>query len=297
MSAPKHTWLIFGILGLVCLSLVFFLVFNQEEPAEVSVAPAPIDESSIPSLTFASKQSPQPVTAYSISKPKLEADVQLKDRQLTDHQLAQLNELFLNSVAPYFQYEFKLEADHKAALQIFVGRMPEGLSQQDLNTITEMIQSQLKTAEAEDLALLITSLYQLEQEEARLLGSGSMPTTMAEQLKMHAQLTQMRENWLGKEFASLLYASPEVAPSSDEVEKDINQGNQGEDLQSVENEMADQEKQWEQRYQLYLQEKQLIEKAGLAEQEKQLQIEALLKHHYSTQELEAARAFDRFKSP
>lgn len=293
--------LLFGILVFFSLSLVYWAVFIQEDISEEQFI-APVHESSKSHLTHlisTSGESSEPLTHSPAAIPPLDASAQLNSAQLmefstlTDNQLTILHELFVNNVAPYFQYEFKLEADHKAALQIFVGSMPEGLSKQALDAISEMIRSQLQTAEAEDLALLIATLYQLEQDEAQLMAGGAMPTSMSEQLKMHDQLRKMREARLGKEFASILYASSEPELSRDKLTSTNKQLNQDEE-QASEKELAEQELQWEQRYRNYLQEKHLIEKAGLAEQEKQLQIEALLKEHYSVRELEAARAFDRF---
>jgi len=56
--------------------------------------------------------------------------------------------------------------------------------------------------------------------------------------------------------------------------------------------MEQQQQQWENRYQSYIQEKQPILDSALSETDKQQQIEALLSVHYSSDELAGARAYD-----
>lgn len=58
-------------------------------------------------------------------------------------------------------------------------------------------------------------------------------------------------------------------------------------------EMEAQQLQWERRYHDYLQQKNMILATSQSEQQKQQQIDALLRKHYSDQEIATARAYDR----
>ncbi|WP_404365492.1 lipase secretion chaperone [Marinobacter sp.] len=219
--------------------------------------------------------------------------------RLQEAELEHLSEVFLNTLHTLFQYDFPLDQEARAALDTFVASMPEDLTSEDLETISAMIQAGLSSPESEDLAFIITHLYRLEQEEARLMSEGAPVTTMAQQLEAQERLAQLRDQWFGPELSELLFSGADDAgTSSDQISAGSQPAYDGmeerpEALAEAQAELADMESAWEQRYQVFLAEKQVIDRAGLDQTEKDRQIEALLQQHYIPRELEAARAFDQ----
>jgi hypothetical protein len=221
------------------------------------------------------------------------------DSTLQEAELEHLSEVFLNSVYPLFQYDFQLNREGRSAIDVFVASMPDGLSREDLDAISAMINAQLLSPEAEDLAFIITHLYRLEQEEARIMSEGAPVTTMEGQLEAQERLSQLRDEWFGPELSALLFSGADDLPaSSDPNTAESPADDDGteelpEALAEERSELADIERAWERRYERFLAEKQVIDRAGLDQTEKDKQIEALLRQHYTPQELEAARAFDQ----
>ena len=219
--------------------------------------------------------------------------------RLQEAELEHLNEVFLNTLRPLFQYDFPLDQEGRSAIDVFVASMPEGLTSDDLETISAMIESRLSAPEAEDLAFIITHLYRLQQEEARLMSEGEPITTLAQQLKAQAQLSQLREEWFGPELSTMLFSdtgdagatavqSPLAGPTGGSDPENLGRAPTEEQA-----ELAAMESAWQQRYQNFLMEKQIIDRAGLDQAEKDRQIELLLQQHYTPQEVEAAKAFDQ----
>ena len=206
--------------------------------------------------------------------------------------------MFLTTVYPLFQYEFRLDGESRSAIDVFVASLPEDLSDEALETVSAMIEAQLAGPEAEYLAFVITHLYRLEQEEARLVEEAGPVTTMADQLETQARLSHLREQWFGPELSSLLFGTPDTADSSSgkapqESGPGVSRAEETPaELAEEQAELAEIEGAWERRYQRFLVEKQVIVRAGLDQTEKDQQVEALLQQHYSPRELEAARAFD-----
>ncbi|GAA3965494.1 hypothetical protein GCM10022278_24140 [Allohahella marinimesophila] len=219
--------------------------------------------------------------------------------QLQDADIEHLSDVFRNSVYPSFQDGFQLDRDGRAAIDVFVASMPDGLNNTDLGAVASIIKAQLPAAEAEELAFIITQLYRLEQEETRIMNEGEPVTTMAGQLAAQKRLTQLRDEWFGPELSALLFSETDIAQSSsgDNTADHHAGGANSEDLSEAlvqkQAELADIESDWEQRYQKFRTEKQLIVNAGLDQAEKDRQIDLLFRQHYSDQELEAAQAFDR----
>jgi hypothetical protein len=214
-------------------------------------------------------------------------------------EMEHLSDVFLNSVYPSFQYQFQLDLEGRAAIDVFVASMPDELSREDLDAISAMINAQLLSPEAEDLAFIITHLYRLEQEEARIMSEGAPVTTMEGQLEAQERLSQLRDEWFGPELSALLFSGADDLPASSDPNTAESQpdGDGTEELPEAlaeeRSELADIERAWERRYERFLAEKQVIDRAGLDQTEKDKQIEALLRQHYTPQELEAARAFDQ----
>lgn len=221
------------------------------------------------------------------------------DAQLHETEVERLREVFLTTVYPLFQSEFRLDEEGRSAIDVFVASLPEDLGNGDLDAISAMIEAQLAGPEAEDLAFVITHLYRLEQEEARLVEEAGPVTSMADQLETQERLSQLRERWFGPELSTILFGGTDAADAGSGQAPPENVHGVSEEegtpaeLAEEQTELADIESAWEQRYQRFLAEKQVIVRAGLDQSEKDLQIEALLRQHYSPREIEAARAFDQ----
>ncbi len=289
--------------GIVCL--VFAYIFLAEpESNDNSPQPPPEAESQAASLhptdhrnseTGAETASPIPTTApvgQGAEEPAAQAHSRLQETELKH-----LREVFKNSVAPSFQYDFQLDREGRAAIDAFVASMPDGLGNEDLDTLTTMIESQLSTPEAEDLAFIITHLYRLEQEEARLMNDIGPVTTMADQQEAQAQLEQLRDEWFGPELSDRLFSDTDDSQSSATADSpDDNSTSETPEPRNEEQaELADIESVWEQRYQAFQAEKRFIDNAGLDQAEKDRQIEALLQQHYAPEERDAAKAFGQLR--
>lgn len=61
--------------------------------------------------------------------------------------------------------------------------------------------------------------------------------------------------------------------------------------------MESQKNQWDQRFQEFSRQKNVILSAAISEQQKQENVEALLRQHYTQQEIDTVRAYDRGNSP
>lgn len=230
-----------------------------------------------------------PVATINPRNPATETDSELQEADL-EH----LSDVFINSVYPLFQYDFPLNNEGLSAINVFVASMPQDLSGDDLNAISTMIETQLASPEAEDLAFIITHLYRLEQEEARITRERSPVTTMEDQLEVQEQLSQLREQWFGPELSAVLFSGEDDAQAQAETVPDAEGAEElPESLADEQSELAAIESAWEQRYQKFLVEKQVIERAGLDQAEKGRQIDALMRQHYTARELKAARAFDQ----
>lgn len=221
------------------------------------------------------------------------------DSGLQEAELEHLGEVFMNSLYPLFQYDFPLDNEGRSAIDVFVASMPQGLSGDDLDTVSNMIETGLASPEAGDLAFIITHLYRLEQEEARITRQRGPVATMADQIAVQEQLSQLRDQWFGPELSTLLFSGAEDAQAPENPTQSENPPNAtaAEELPELQarakSELAAIERAWEQRYQMFLAEKQVIERAGLDQAEKARQIETLMRQHYAAKELKAAKAFDQ----
>lgn len=218
---------------------------------------------------------------------------------LNEAELGRLREVFQNSLYSLFQDGLQLDREGRSAIDVFVASMPAGLGDEELDRVFAMITDQRSSPDAEDLAFVITYLYRLEQEEARLVNDSGPVTTMAEQLEARERISELRDEWFGPELSELLFSSSpdgEANPGDEEtaniVEEESTDELPDEQVKNRE-ELATMEHRWEQRYEQFESEKRLIDRAGLDQKEKDKQTEALLRQHYTPQELEAARAFDK----
>jgi hypothetical protein len=283
-------------LGLVLAGLLFGY-FMTSVPGQVTTpvttankpnAAAPSLISSPPSAPAADQENSGEAVAEGASSGSGSGGT-LKETE-RDH----LSDVFLNSVYPLFQSDFQLNRDSRSAIDVFVASMPADLSNEDLDDISTMIETQLRTPESEDLAFIITHLYRLEQEEARLMNQGEPVTTMDGQLEAQKRISQLRDEWFGPELSERLFnAADDDVTDSDPGKAENPPGRDStEEPSEAQAELADTENAWERRYQAFLSEKKIIDRAGLDQTEKDRQIEALLQQHYETPgEIEAVRAY------
>jgi|GEM_PF-1265326 len=209
--------------------------------------------------------------------------------RLQEAELEHLRSALTNSLYPVFRDDFQLNMEGVSAINAFVASMPPGLGGEDLDSISALIESQLPGPASEDLAFIITHLYRLEQEEARMMNELGPATTMADQMEAQEQLAELRDDWFGPELSEQLFSGTDDAGDyASEGAPD----SEPEGSSETQTELASMEGAWEQRYQEFLAEKQIIDRAGLDEAEKERQIEDLLQQHYAPEEVDAARAFD-----
>lgn len=285
-------------IGTVCL-LLAYVFFAAPESDNRAVQPAPAVGPQTASPNPAEHREPEPgaeapvfATAATAKQGAEDTAVQPASG-LQEAELEHLREVFQNSVAPAFQYNFELDREGRAAIDAFVASMPEHLGREDLDALSSLIERELSTPEAEDLAFIITHLYRLEQEEARLMKDLGPVTTMADQQEAQAQLTQLRDGWFGPELSARLFADTDDGQPDTGTGADDSTTERSEPRTEAQAELAEFENAWAQRYQAFQAEKRLIDNAGLDQAEKDRQIEVLLQQHYAPGERDAARAFDQ----
>ncbi len=294
-SRSKGRLLGFALLGLCIAALLSVYAFftpsgGREEAAVVSAQDQPRTASPSPSATDESVAPEKGAEEQVIPSVRGEAPGADPDPMLQDAELERLSGVFENSVYPSFRDDFQLDLDGRAALNAFVASMPKGLESEDLDRVSAMIEEKISGAEGEDVAFIITHLYRLEQEEARLMGEAEPVTTMAGQLEAQEQLSELRQQWFGPELSEKLF------PGAEESQADGSSVEEPpETLSDEQAELAQIEGAWEQRYQRFLAERQYIDNAGLDQAEKDQQIDALLQQHFEPKEVEAAKAFDQMR--
>lgn len=236
-----------------------------------------------------------------------------------------LDESFYSMLLPLFEFDFKIDSKRKAALDVFVSKMPEGLSQEELINIAQLVNKNIPGEPGLLLGEALVRLYELNVETEALLTSVSPPGSEQEFIDLRTRLEDLRTTYLGDELARLMdgrfqsddddfteeqYIDDSETQSTvgDMVEKLSTQGlaedqifNQvafayGEDAADNYLELKEVQNQWMERYQNYFDEKRIIMEAGLDRHDKSLQIEDLLARHYGANELQAAKAFDELMS-
>lgn len=295
---------LFG-LGIAALLFVYFFVAAPGDNSESPVVSAVEQSRTAPSSPSAANDSVKSgdgagehsLSSMSHEDPVAENPEAEPDAVLKDEELERLSDVFENSVYPLFRNDFQLDIESRAAINALVASIPEGLSSEDLDRVYAMIERRLSTPEAEDVAFIITHLYRLEQEEARLMRERGPVTTMAGQLEAQEELSRLRDQWFGPELSEKLFSgTDDVQSRSGEIQADdLGDEKPPETLTDEQAELAELEGDWEERYQRFLAERQVIDNAGLDQAEKDQQIEALLRQHYAPEELEAARAFDQMR--
>ncbi len=284
-------------IGSVCLLLAYVFFAAPESDNRAVPTPAVGPESASPNPPNRREPEPgaeAPVFATATTAEQGAEDTAVQPASgLQEAELEHLREVFQNSVAPAFQYDFTIDQEGRAAIDAFVASMPEHLSREELDTLSSLIERELATPEAEDLAFIITHLYRLELEEARLTKDLGPVTTMADQQEAQVQLTQLRDEWFGPELSARLFADTDDGQPDTGTGADDSTTERGEPRTEAQAELAEFENAWAQRYQAFQAEKRLIDNAGLDQAEKDRQIEVLLQQHYAPGERDAARAFDQ----
>lgn len=233
---------------------------------------------------------------------------------LDDESLLNISEILENSLVPAFLNDSEAlnNFEQKAAIDVFVSRMPDDLSNSDLQQINSLLRDYLPYDLADTLAQKIEQSYQLHQREQAYLSSAlannKSAETMAEQIVIAMHLDRLK----GEEFQHESELDPEpseafldwqkteekfkqIQSTSTDPNQDIHEvikGEYGSEVADDYLELANAETQWAEKYSAFLAEKRIINEAGLSEEDKAGQIENLIKQHYQENEWAAAKAYD-----
>jgi hypothetical protein len=232
---------------------------------------------------------------------------------LDDESLLNISDILENSLVPTFLSNIESTEQHfdqKAALDVFVSRLPEGLNDTVFQQINSLLRDYLPYDLADGLIQEIEEAYHLsEQEQAYLsseLAHHKLPEKMAEQVAIATHLASLQ----GESVQQELDSEPSKAYSDwqktqDKLEKI--QYSSNDSLQGIHevikheygSEVADDylelsatEKQWQEKYAVFLEEKNIISRSGLSDDDKTEQIERLIQQHYEENEWAAVRAYD-----
>tara|TARA_R110001592_G_scaffold71444_2_gene218438 strand:+ start:5231 stop:6283 length:1053 start_codon:yes stop_codon:yes gene_type:complete len=233
---------------------------------------------------------------------------------LDDESLLNISDSLENSLVPAFLSigeELNVEFEQKAARDVFVSRLPEGLGDSDFQQINSLLRDYLPYDMADSLAQKIEQTYRLnEQEQAYLstaLENNKSPETMDEQIAIAKHLASLK----GEETQQETNSEPSQALSTwQKIQEKLeniqsNSNNPELDIHAVlskeyGSEVADDhlelfniENQWQEKYAVFLEEKNIISQSGLSEDDKAEQIESLIQQHYEENEWAAARSYDK----
>lgn len=234
---------------------------------------------------------------------------------LDDESLLNISDILENSLVPAFSRNSTALDNHfeqKAAIDVFVSRLPEGLSDLDFQQINSLLRDYLPYDLADTLVQEVEQSYRLNEREQAYLSSALANTksaeTMAEQIVIAMHLAKLKGeevqqepeidlepseaflNWQKTEEKFKQIQSISTDPNQDihEVIKD----EYGSEVADDYVELANAETQWVEKYSAFLVEKNIISESGLSEQDKAEQIEDLIHQHYQENEWAAARAYD-----
>tara|TARA_R110002167_G_scaffold30450_4_gene100841 strand:+ start:611 stop:1606 length:996 start_codon:yes stop_codon:yes gene_type:complete len=251
---------------------------------------------------------PLPVLSYS----SMDTAEEIIISSLDDESLLIISDILENSLIPVFlsnsdglEYGF----EQKAAIHVFVSRLPEGLLDADFQQINSLLRDYLPYDTADRLTLKIQQTYQISQREQAYL-SGALVNnkavvTMAEQMAIAEHLQKLK----GEEVLHEIESEPSQALSdwqktqekieqirlnSDDPELEIHNALSEEFGSQVADdyfELANSEIQWMEKYDVFLNEKNIISESGLSEEEKERQIESLMQQYFQENELDAARGY------
>ncbi|MFV1872262.1 MAG: lipase secretion chaperone [Oleiphilus sp.] len=240
-----------------------------------------------------------------------------------------IESVYIDELLAIFEDGYTLDDTQKAALDIFISRLPDKLSDAELNLLVKQIQAHADSDSGDQLGLTINRLYKLRQAEDSFIQSLSPPSNQEDMNQINTELALLRLRILGEALNAKLHppepakATP-TAPSETHntntsgenvnqetgqwinslskqglTDDEINQliaEKYGNDTSASLQKLQAVEDEWLQRYLKFSEQKSYIVESGLSEEDKAEQIEALLKVHYSAEEFKGAAAFDKLMS-
>ena len=234
---------------------------------------------------------------------------------LDDESLLNVSDVLENSLVPVFlsnSEALDIRFEQKAAIDVFVSRLPEDLSDSDFQKINSLLRDYLPYDVADILAQKIEQTYQLhEREQAYLssaLANNKSAETMTEQILIGMHLASLKDEEVQQEPEFDLEPSEafldwqkteekfkEIQSTSTNPNQDIHEAithDYGAEVADDYLELANAELQWIEKYDAFLIEKSIIRDSGLSETDKTEQIESLIQQYYQENEWAAARAYD-----
>lgn len=234
---------------------------------------------------------------------------------LDDESLLNISDVLENSLVATFlnNNETSDQAfEQKAAIDVFVSRLPDGLSDSDFQQINALLRDYLPYDLADSLIHQVEEIYRLnEKEQAYLstaLANNKSPETMAEQIAIAKHLESLKAGGIQQESEHQIEASQEylawqkteaklekIESSSTDLQENIHQTiseEYGAEVADDYLELSDIEIKWKEKYAVFLEEKSIISESGLSEEDKAEQIESLIQQHYEESEWAAARGYD-----
>ncbi len=231
---------------------------------------------------------------------------------LDDQSLLNLSDIIENSVVPVFldQYDTATTLmDKNAAIALLVSRLPEELVSQDFQEIKVLLRDSLPYDIADSLAQKSEEKYRLNAQEqaylSNVIQNKATPASMEEQIAIAAHLQSLKTEQEGVDFndePSQAFSDwqktqerlEKIQASSNASEEDIHQALKVEYGAQVADdylELSNSEKQWQEKYTVFLKEKNIISNSGLSDADKTAQIESLIRQHYDEKEWAAARGY------
>jgi hypothetical protein len=234
---------------------------------------------------------------------------------LDDESLLNVSDILENSVVPTFLSNIE-NADQrfqqKAAIDVFVSRLPEGLADSDFQQINSLLRDYLPYDFADNLIQEIQATYRLNEQEQDYLSSSlannKSPETMAEQIAIAKHLESLKgesdqqELEQDSEPSKVLLDWQKTQEMLEKIQSSSNDPNQdmhetikhkyGSKVADDYLELSGIEKQWQEKYAVFLDEKNIISESGLSDEDKAEQIESLIQQHYEENEWAAVRAYD-----
>ena len=232
---------------------------------------------------------------------------------LDDESLLIISDIIENSVIPAFlddRQNTETLNNKNAAIDVFVSRLPDGLAAEDFQKIKALFRDYLPYDIADNLAKDSEEKYRLNEQEqiylSRTLQSNTLPETMERQIEIAKHLESLK----GEQQETKINTEPsqahsdwqktqeklkKIQSSSDTPEQDIYdvlEEEYGAQVADDYLELSNTEKEWQEKYAIFLAEKNIISESGLSDEDKSEQIESLIQQHYDESEWAAVRAYD-----
>ncbi len=327
--------LLFGS-GAATLILSAVIIFNSEDKqTTTSNLAVPEESSHKQAITIANTKYPEfPSKAIRSGKdtfPEITNTPKPDAQEAASRPIVEA--VFIDELLAIFEDGVVFDNNQKVALDIFISRLPSKLTDTELKQILSQIQANTEDTLGQQLGLTINRMYTLQQAEDSFIQSIQAPSNPEEMNKINTQLALLRLEILGEVLNKVFYPDEQIelskqfntdSGSDTPNEKKSPETNHEEPVQwlnklskegltdaeidrlvtekygeqtssSLKNLQAV-EDEWFERYLKFSEEKRYIQEAGLSDEDKTVQIEALLKAHYSLEELKGAAAFDKLMS-